>query len=163
MIRMGKRTCAWIIMLVFALGLLAGLGLSPLLFSQQPHTEKIIIVSRDAPMPVGPYHQAVRYGDLVFLPGQIGLHPVTGALAVTTEDQTVQVMENLKAILRECQLDFSDVVQARIYFTNASDWDTINKVYEQYFGGVYPARAAVNVAGLPKGAKVEIEMIARVR
>ena len=159
---MGNRTYTWVVILVFICGLLAGLGLSPLLFSQKPHTEKTVIVSSNAPEPVGPYHQAVRYGDLVFLSGQIGLYPGNGSLAGTTEEQTVQAMENLNAIVQESQLDFSDVVQARIYVINASDWDTINKVYGRYFEGAYPARAAVKVAGLPKDAKVEIEMIARV-
>ena len=160
---MAIRENAWLLVLVLACGLVIGFGLSVLVVHAQQDPGKIIISTPDAPEPIGPYSQAIRQGDLVFLSGQIGLDPVTGALPAPAEEQTARVMENLGAVLKEAGLDFSDVVQARIYLTNMSDWTGINGIYGRSFTGTYPARATVMVAGLPKGAMVEIEMIARTR
>ena len=85
---------------------------------------------------------------------------MTGNLPVTVDEQTIQAMENIRAILQEAGLDFTRVVQTRIYLTDLQDFTTVNGVYQRYFEGSYPARATVQVAGLPKGAKVEIEMVA---
>ena len=146
---------------VFVCGILAGFGIHSLVFPQYQNPVKHVIVTSNAPKPIGPYSQAVQYGDLVFISGQIGLNPATGNLSETVDGQTLQVMENLKSILQEAGLGFSDVVQTRIYLTNMSDWDTVNGIYGKYFENQYPARATVQATGLPKGAKVEIEVVAR--
>jgi len=105
----------------------------------------------------------VLCGDLLFTSGQIGLDPATGALPDTVAGETKQTMENLRAVLREAGLDFPDVVQTRIYVTDLADFDTVNAVYAAYFEEPYPARSTVEVAALPKGARVEIEVVARMR
>ncbi|WP_366515225.1 Rid family hydrolase [Methanoculleus sp.] len=87
----------------------------------------------------------------------------TGNLSGTVTGETTQAMENLRAVLSEAGLDFSDVVQTWIFLTELTDFDTANAVYAEYFNEPYPARAMVQVAGLPKGARVEIEMVAKVR
>ena len=150
-------------MLVFVCGFLAGCVLYGLLASQPVPPAKQVIFTERAPTPIGPYSQAVQSGDFVFTSGQIGLDPATGNLSATTEEQTVRTMENLHAILQQSGLGFRDVVQTRIYLTNMSDWTTVNGIYGSYFKDGYPARVTVQVAGLPKGAKVEIEMVAQKR
>jgi 2-iminobutanoate/2-iminopropanoate deaminase len=122
--------------------------------------EKQVFLTRDAPEPIGPYSQAVQSGNLVFLSGQIGIDPVSGNLTGTVEDQTIRAMENQREVLASAGLTFADVVQSRISMTNLSDWTTVNRVYGSYFNDSYPARATVQVAGLPKGAVIEIEMVA---
>lgn len=148
--------------LIFALvaALLTGLALYAIVAPLYQPPAKNILFTRQAPEPIGPYSQGVQYGDFVFISGQIGLDPVTGNLPATVDGQTIQVMENLKAILAEAGLDFTSVVQSRIFLTDLQDFTTVNGVYQRYFEGAYPARATVQVAGLPKGAKVEIEMVA---
>ena len=152
-----------ILVLVFACGLLAGCVLYGLLAPQPTHPAKLVIFTEKAPNPIGPYSQAIQSGDFVFLSGQIGIDPVTGNLSATAEEQTVRAMENLHAVLQKSGLGFEDVVQTRIYLVNMSDWNTVNGIYGSYFKDGYPARATVQVAGLPKGAKVEIEMVAQKR
>jgi 2-iminobutanoate/2-iminopropanoate deaminase len=152
-----------ILVLVFVCGFLAGCVLYGLLASQPVHPAKLVIFTERAPTPIGPYSQAVQSGDFVFTSGQIGIDPATGNLSATTEEQTVRTMENLHAILQQSGLGFGDVVQTRIYLTNMSDWTTVNGIYGSYFKDGYPARVTVQVAGLPKGAKVEIEMVAQKR
>ena len=155
------KTRILILVLVFVCGILAGFGVHTLVFPQYQNPVKHVIVTGNAPKPIGPYSQAVQYGDFVFISGQIGLDPTTGNLSDTVDGQTLQVMENLRSILKEAGLGFSDVVQTRIYITNMTDWDTVNGIYGRYFENQYPARATVQIAGLPKGAKVEIEVIAQ--
>lgn len=150
-----------LLVLVFVCGVLAGVVLTGLLPYQPAHPVKQVIFSKAAPGPIGPYSQAVQSGGFVFLSGQIGIDPATGNLSESVEGQTTQVMENLHAVLAESGLGFSDVVQSRIYITNMSDWTTVNRIYGNCFNDTYPARASVQVAGLPKGAKVEIEMVAQ--
>jgi 2-iminobutanoate/2-iminopropanoate deaminase len=150
----------FILILIFLTCILAGFCLHGVMFAPSSHPVKQILFTGAAPEPVGPYSQAVRSGDFVFISGQIGLDPATGNLSATTEGQMVRVMENLKAVLQEAGLDFSDVVQTRIYLNDITDWNEVNTIYGRYFTQDYPARATIVVAGLPKGAKVEIEMIA---
>jgi 2-iminobutanoate/2-iminopropanoate deaminase len=148
-----------ILILVFACGLLAGVmlsGLSP----PQVHPAKQTVFTDKAPQPLGPYSQAITSGDFVFLSGQVGIDPATGNLSGTAGEQTTRAMENLRAVLQESGLGFEDVVQTRIYLVDMSDWTTVNGIYGSYFTGNFPARATVQVAGLPKGALVEIEMVA---
>ena len=152
-----------IIVLVFVCGLLSGVVLTGLLSPQPVHPLKQAVFSENAPKPIGPYNQGIRSGDFVFLSGQIGIDPATGNLSGSVEGQTSRAMENLRAVLQESGLGFEDVVQTRIYLTNMSDWTTVNGIYASYFNDTYPARAAVQVAGLPKGAGVEIEMVAQKR
>jgi 2-iminobutanoate/2-iminopropanoate deaminase len=124
---------------------------------------KQIIATLGAPAAIGPYSQAVRAGDFIYLSGQIPLDPHTGELV--SGDVTIQarrVMENLAAVLRAADAKFSDVVRATIYMTNLDDFAKVNEVYGSYFGNEPPARATVQVAALPRGAEVEIDMIAHV-
>jgi 2-iminobutanoate/2-iminopropanoate deaminase len=104
----------------------------------------------------------VQCGDYLSISGQIGLDPATGNLSGTVAGETRQTMENLRAVLAEGGLDFPDVVQTRIYLTDLADFDAVNAVYGEYLQEPYPARATVQVTGLPKGARVEIEMVAKV-
>ncbi len=122
--------------------------------------EKVIISTENAPKAIGPYSQAVKFGSMLFISGQIGVDPSTGNLSTSAEAQTKQAMENLRAILRQANMSFEDVVQARIYLADIGDFQKVNEVYASYFKGDYPARSTLQAAALPKGAKVEIEMMA---
>jgi 2-iminobutanoate/2-iminopropanoate deaminase len=126
-----------------------------------PHHQKQVIATDKAPRPIGPYSQAIHSDNLVYTSGQIGIDPETGNLSSTIEGQTDQVMRNLQEILWESGLDFSDVVVTRIYLTNLSDFGTANTIYAHYMGNSSPARSTIQVAGLPRGAMVEIEMTAQ--
>jgi 2-iminobutanoate/2-iminopropanoate deaminase len=152
-----------ILVLVFTCGLLAGVVLTGQLSPQQTHMAKRVVFTDKGPQPIGPYSQAVVSGDFVYLSGQVGIDPATGNITGTAGEQTTRSMENLRAVLQESGLGFEDVVQTRIYLVNMSDWTTVNSIYGSYFTGNYPARATVQVAGLPKGALVEIEMVAHKR
>ena len=152
-----------ILVLVLACGLLAGVVLAGALSPHQSLAAKQVVFTDKAPQPVGPYSQAIVSGDFVYLSGQVGIDPATGNITGTAGEQTTRAMENLRAVLQESGLGFGDVVQTRIYLVNMSDWTTVNIVYGSYFTGNYPARSTVQVAGLPKGALVEIELVARKR
>lgn len=124
---------------------------------------KRIIATADAPAAIGPYSQAVRVGELIFLSGQIPLDPRTGQMVSgSVATQARRVMENLGAVLRAADAKFDDVVRSTIYLTNLDDFASVNEVYGSYFSSEPPARATVQVAALPRGAEVEIEMIAHV-
>lgn len=117
-----------------------------------------------APAAIGPYSQAVLSGDLLFTSGQIPLDPATGAMVdgdVTA--QTRRVMENLSAVLAAAGATFADVVKSTIYVLDLADFAAVNAVYGAYFSGPPPARATVQVARLPRDARVEIDMIARIK
>ncbi|HOI13433.1 MAG TPA: RidA family protein [Methanoculleus sp.] len=149
--------------LILACGLLAGFGVYAIVSSAPSAPVHAALYTENAPEPIGPYSQAVLCGDYLFTSGQIGLDPATGSLSGTVAGETVQAMENLRAVLAEAGLNFSDVVQTRIYLTDLADFDAVNAVYGEYLQEPYPARSTVEVAGLPKGARVEIEMVAVVR
>lgn len=122
-----------------------------------------VITSSDAPKAIGPYSQAVAVpaGRLVFCSGQIPLDPKTGELvAGDIAAQTVRVMENLKAVLVAAGLDFSHVVRCGIFLVDLADFGKVNEVYGRYFPANPPARATVQVAALPKGARVEVDAVA---
>ncbi len=123
---------------------------------------KTIIKTDKAPLPIGPYNQAVAVqGQLLFTAGQIALDPVTGqVVGATVAEQTKQACENLKAILTEGKTSFANVVKTTVFLKNMSDFTAMNEVYGQYFGEASPARSAVEVARLPKDVLVEIEAIA---
>jgi 2-iminobutanoate/2-iminopropanoate deaminase len=119
------------------------------------------VEAEDAPKPVGPYAQAVLAGDFVFLAGQIGLDPATGKLvAGGTREQLVQVLENLHAVLHATGHGLGDVVRTTVYLVDLREMELVNDVYAHYFPAPHPARATVQVAALPAGARVEIEAVA---
>jgi 2-iminobutanoate/2-iminopropanoate deaminase len=122
---------------------------------------KQIIESAEAPKPIGPYSQAVRLGEFVFLSGQVGLDPKSGELVGGgVAGETRRAMENLGGVLRAAGAGFSEVVRVTIYLTNLADFAQVNEIYGSYFAAEPPARATVQVAALPRGAAVEIDMIA---
>ncbi|MBR5390611.1 MAG: RidA family protein [Clostridia bacterium] len=119
------------------------------------HTEK-------APGAIGPYSQAVEIDQLVYTSGQLGIDPVTGNLAEGVEAQTRQALENVKAILAAAGLGMERIVKTLVFIKNMNDFGAVNKIYAEYIcGDVLPARSCVEVAALPKGGLVEIEVIAK--
>lgn len=122
--------------------------------------KKEIIFTKNAPNVIGPYSQAVEYGNFLFISGQIGIDPISGNLSASVENQTRQVMENLKAILKEANMTLEDVVQTRIYLREIGDFQKVNEIYASYFEKDYPARSTIQAAALPRNAKIEIEMTA---
>lgn len=117
-----------------------------------------------APKAIGPYSQAVIDGGLLFASGQIPLDPVTGELVGGTIETSAQrIFDNLEAVLKEAGLTFADVVKTTVFLTRTDDFPAMNAVYAKRFGEHRPARSTVTVAGLPKGAPLEIDLIARMR
>jgi len=122
---------------------------------------KTIIKPAQSPAAVGPYNHAVRVGDLLFCAGQIPIEPATGNLVPgDIKAQTTRVLENVKAILQDQGLTFANVVKSTVFLTNLADFAAMNEIYAQYFTHDFPARSTIQVAALPKGASVEIEVIA---
>jgi 2-iminobutanoate/2-iminopropanoate deaminase len=121
---------------------------------------KTIIATTQAPAAIGPYSQAVQANGLLFCSGQIALRPDGSFVDGDAAAQTEQILQNLKAVLAEAGLTFEDVVKTTIYLTDINDFAAVNEVYGSVFVSQPPARATVEVSNLPKGAKVEIEMIA---
>ena len=123
---------------------------------------KKIINTNNAPAPIGPYNQAVLSGNTLYTSGQIALNPSTGELVLNSiEEETTQVMENMKAVLAEANMTFENVIKASIFISNMNDFTKINTVYGTYFNAeTAPARETVEVANLPKFVNVEISMIA---
>ena len=122
---------------------------------------KQIINTPDAPTPIGPYSQAVQVGDWIFLSGQIPIDPATGELNISSiEMEAKQVMENLKAVLKEANATFDSVVKTNIYLSDMSLFAAVNEVYGSYFTKDFPARETLAVKTLPKNVNVEISMIA---
>jgi 2-iminobutanoate/2-iminopropanoate deaminase len=119
------------------------------------------ISSPDAPKAIGPYSQAVRAGQLLFVSGQVPLDPVTGEMIVgDIGAQTRRVFENLGAVLKAANRSFADVVRTTVFLADMNDFAAVNQVYGTYFSEPYPARATVQVVRLPKDARVEIDVIA---
>jgi reactive intermediate/imine deaminase len=128
---------------------------------QQPEA----VITASAPAPVGPYNQAVRAGDLLFCSGQIALDPQSGAMVGggDVEAETRQVLSNLHAVLKAGGASPQQVVRTTVFLADLADFAKVNALYAELFGaGVSPARACVEVAALPKGARVEIDCIALV-
>ena len=122
---------------------------------------KKIIHTAKAPKAAGPYNQAVSIDNLVFTAGQIPMEPASGKLVEgDMRKQTRRVMENLKAVLEAVGADFSMVIKVTVYLDDIADFHQVNEVYAEYFPIEQPSRSAVQVAALPMGAKVQIEMIA---
>ena len=124
-------------------------------------SDKKIIITENAPAPIGPYNQAVKTGNLLFISGQIALVPGTDMLSdASIAAETEQVMKNLKAILTAEGLGFAAVVKTTIFLSSMEHFAEVNKIYGSYFTGNYPARETVAVKGLPRNVNVEISMIA---
>ena len=122
---------------------------------------KEVIATDAAPAAIGPYSQAVKAGGLLFCSGQIPLDPATGqVVAGGIVEQTEQVMRNLEAVLAAAGVGFAAVVKSTIFLTNLGDFAAVNEVYGRHFTAAPPARATVEVSGLPRGVAVEIEVIA---
>ena len=119
-----------------------------------------IIQSKNAPAAIGPYSQAIMAGDLLYTSGQLGLDPDTGDLASGIEGQTKQSLKNVQAILEEAGLQKTDVIKTVVFLKNMSDFAVVNGIYAEFFGDHKPARSCVEVASLPKGGLVEIEVVA---
>ncbi|MDM8534136.1 RidA family protein [Clostridiaceae bacterium HSG29] len=117
--------------------------------------------TNNAPAAVGPYSQAMIAGDFVYVSGQLPINPETGKMVTTTvKDQTRQSLENAKAILKEAGTSLENVVKTTVFLQNMGDFGDMNEVYAEFFTDHKPARAAVEVAKLPLGADVEIQMVA---
>ncbi|ERM81314.1 endoribonuclease L-PSP [Rhodonellum psychrophilum GCM71 = DSM 17998] len=123
--------------------------------------EKEIIYSQEAPAPIGPYSQAVKAGNTLYVSGQIALDPETGELInENITEETHAVMKNMEAVLRAAGFSFGDVVKCTIFIKNMDEFSTINEAYGQYFKNNPPARETVEVSRLPKNVNVEISCIA---
>ncbi len=123
-------------------------------------TMKKVISSPKAPAAVGPYSQAIEINGMLFVSGQLPTNPATGKAPETIEEQTRQSLANAAAILEEAGYTFADVVKTTVLLADIKDFAAMNAVYAEHFSGAYPARVCYQVAALPMGAKVEIDMIA---
>ena len=122
---------------------------------------KEIVKTTKAPAAIGPYSQAVKFGEIVFISGTLGINPVTGQLADgDVENQTKQSLENLKAVLEASGSSFDKVLKTTVFIKDMNDFPVVNKIYGEYFNVNQPARSTVEVARLPKDGLVEIEAIA---
>jgi len=122
------------------------------------------VITKDAPGAIGPYSQAIVSGDLAFLSGQVPIDPKTGELVGgDIAAQTDRVLDNLGAVLAAAGCSFADVVKTTIYLVDLGDFQAVNTTYAKRFTSAPPARATVQVSALPKGARVEIDAIARIR
>jgi 2-iminobutanoate/2-iminopropanoate deaminase len=125
---------------------------------------KTEVQAKNAPDVVGPYSQAVDVGDFIFCSGQIGINPDTNEMVKGgIKEQTLQVFENLGHVLKAGGANFNDLVKTTVYMINLDEFAEMNKIYEKYFKKPYPARATVQIAKLPKNAKIEIEAIAYIK
>lgn len=116
-----------------------------------------------APLPIGPYEQAVAAGSFVFLSGQVGLDPSTGKMVVGgVQEQATRVLENMKAVLETAGSSLSKVLRVGVYLADMSDYQKVNEIYSKYLGEIKPARTAIAVSGLPAGALVEMDAVALV-
>ena len=125
-------------------------------------SKRKIIFTENAPKPIGPYSQAVLVGETLYMAGQVGLNPATGKLDSTgVEGETRQALKNLYEVLLAADMNMAHVVKTTIYLKNVKDFDKVNKEYASYFSGIQPpARETVGIADLPKGANIEISMVA---
>ncbi|MFC4736429.1 RidA family protein [Bacillus daqingensis] len=123
--------------------------------------QKNIIHTNLAPEAIGPYSQAVEVDGVIYTSGQIGLNPETGELAEGVEDQAHQVMKNVSAVLEAAGADTSTIIKALIFLQNMDDFTVVNEIYASYLQEPYPARSAVEISRMPKGALVEVEVIAK--
>ncbi|MBW7882265.1 MAG: RidA family protein [Caldilineaceae bacterium] len=123
-------------------------------------SKRKVISTSNAPAAIGPYSQAIRAGQFLFLSGQLGMDPATGALPQGIEAQTRQALANLKAVLAEAGATVDDVVKTTIFLADLGHFATVNEIYGEVFNQAPPARSTVQVAALPKNGLVEIEVVA---
>jgi 2-iminobutanoate/2-iminopropanoate deaminase len=122
---------------------------------------KKVITSKNAPAPIGPYSHGVQMGNMLFVSGQVGKNPHSGELMLSDiNTETTQVMENLKGILNDAGMDFSNVCKTTIFLTDMDNFASVNTIYGSYFKGDFPARETVQVSKLPLNVNVEISVIA---
>lgn len=122
---------------------------------------KKAVNTTSAPTPIGPYSQAVVFGNMIFVSGQIAIEPSTGVLIQdNVENETKKVMENIGNVLKEAGFDFTNIVKSGIFLKNMNDFPKVNEVYASFLSAPFPARETVEVARLPKDANVEISVIA---
>ena len=122
---------------------------------------KKIIETNHAPAAIGPYSQAIRKGDFLFASGQLGIDPVTNSFVDGgVKEQTIQVFNNIKAILAEAGYSLDDIIKTTVFLTDMADFSAMNEIYVTQFENAFPARSAVAVKTLPKSGLVEIEVIA---
>jgi 2-iminobutanoate/2-iminopropanoate deaminase len=123
---------------------------------------KQIIYTANAPAPIGPYSQAIKIGNMLYTSGQIAINPKTNELVLySIEEETQQVMQNIKAILNECGMTFENIIKSTIFISDMNDFAAINQVYGRYFNPeTAPARETVQVACLPKNVNIEISVVA---
>lgn len=126
--------------------------------------KKKAVETADAPKAIGPYSQAIIADDFVFLAGQIGINPQTGKLVEGgIEAETEQVLKNIEAVLKASKSDFDNVVKTTIFLADINDFARVNEIYARYFKAPFPARSTVQVAKLPRDARIEIEVTALVK
>lgn len=117
--------------------------------------------SKEAPAPIGPYSQAVEMNGFVYCSGQIPLDPVSGqVVGATVVEQAEQVMANIKAVLRAADLTLANIIKTTIFLVDMADFQGVNEVYGKHMGSTKPARSTISVQGLPRGVRVEIEVLA---
>lgn len=121
---------------------------------------KKVVKTNKAPGAIGPYSQGINIGNLFFFSGQIPLDPESGEMKEGIVDQTHQALKNVEGLLNSQGLEFKDVVKTTVFLDSMDDFATVNEIYASYFEEPYPARSAVEVAKLPKGALIEVEVIA---
>ncbi len=122
--------------------------------------EKKIILTANAPAPIGPYSQAVLVGNTLYCSGQIALDTQGNLHTTTLAEEVNQVMSNIKAVLKQADMDFSNIVKTSIFLTDMKQFSEVNELYATYFTSNFPARETVQVSALPKGVNVEISVIA---
>ena len=126
-------------------------------------SSKSLIKTKNAPDPVGPYNQAIKAGNFIFCSGQIAINPETNKVEClgNIEEETKQVLSNLKAVLNAGGASIDDVIKTTIFLTDLNNFQIVNDIYKSYFGGIEsPARACVEVSSLPKGVMIEIDCVA---
>lgn len=122
---------------------------------------KEIINSNNAPAPIGPYSQAVKFGNLIYLSGQIAINSANNEIVLDSiEDETHQVMKNIETVLKEANSSLENIIKTSIFLKNMDDFTKVNEIYGSYFSKNFPARETVQVAKLPKDVNVEISVIA---
>jgi 2-iminobutanoate/2-iminopropanoate deaminase len=132
-----------------------------IVLSSCTNTKRIISVNHaDLPTPIGPYSHSISYGDLIFVSGQIGIDPKSNTLKQGIQEQTIQIFENLKAILKSNDSDLNHITKTTIFITDLKNFEVVNKIYGSYFQNQFPARSTIEIAALPKNAAIEIECIA---
>lgn len=124
-------------------------------------TSKILSINhQDLSKPIGPYSHSISYNDLIFVSGQIGIDPKSNTLKQGIQEQTIQIFENLKLILKNNNSDLNHITKTTIFLTDINQYESINKIYGSYFLNQFPARSTIEVVSLPKNANIEIECIA---